>query len=404
MRFFVPPLTGFLPHKWHTFCIPVVVKKQYNHFVKSGIFLFLVLILSNSCSRVKGVKEIFDKPTARERYERDFENDSPEYSQWESSYRNALLDSIAIQLPYTEAGKFFPSTAQVYTYDFSLSPGERLKVTIETDLDDPLLFIDLFRKDLAPANSFTHLESAEYKSTTLQYEVDEAGIYKLLIQPEIAASSPFRINIYKEPVYAFPVAGKGNSAIQSVWGAAREGGRRSHEGIDIFAPRGTPVIAVTGGRIASTGNKGLGGKQVWLRDRKRGNSLYYAHLDSITISSGANVSPGDTLGFVGNTGNAKTTSPHLHFGIYNGFNGARDPLPYVYLTTRREELNTISTPDFLIATGTANLRKGPSTKAKISSKVYARDTLQVLGQTYDWYHTRLREENFYIHKSLVEPL
>lgn len=397
-------LKGFLPHNWHTFCIPLVVKKQNNHLGKSGIFLFLVLILASSCSRVKGVKDIFDKPTARERYERDFDHDSFKYNQWESGFRNALLDSIAIQLPYTEAGKFFPSTVQIYTYDFSLSPGERLKVKIETDLDDPLLFIDLFRRKLDPATSFTHLESAEYESTILQYEVDEAGIYKLLIQPEIAAFSPFRINIYKEPVYAFPVAGKENSAIQSVWGAARQGGRRSHEGIDIFAPRGTPVIAVTEGRIASTGNKGLGGKQVWLRDRKRGNSLYYAHLDSITISSGANVSPGDTLGLVGNTGNAKTTSPHLHFGIYKGFNGARDPLPYVFLPTTPEELTPVSTPDFLIATGTANLRKGPSTKAEISSRVNARDTLQVLGQTLGWYHTRLGEENFYIHKSLVRPL
>ncbi len=75
------------------------------------------------------------------------------------------------------------------------------------------------------------------------------------------------------------------------------------------------MAVLANGRIGFTGEKGLGGKQVWLRDTKRGQSLYYAHLDSIAKTSGS-VKTGDTLGFVGNTGNARTTPPHLHFGIY----------------------------------------------------------------------------------------
>lgn len=58
-----------------------------------------------------------------------------------------------------------------------------------------------------------------------------------------------------------------------------------------------------------------GGKVVWMRDEARGMSLYYAHLDSQHVAAGAYVRPGDTLGFVGKTGNARTTPPHLHFGI-----------------------------------------------------------------------------------------
>ena len=70
----------------------------------------------------------------------------------------------------------------------------------------------------------------------------------------------------------------------------------------------------------------LGGKVVWLRTTG-GASLYYAHLDSQLVRPGDRVAVGDTLGLVGNTGNARTTPPHLHFGIYS--RGPKDPLPYV---------------------------------------------------------------------------
>src|SRR5690606_29891858 len=145
---------------------------------------------------------------------------------------------------------------------------------------------------------------------------------KVVIQPEIEASTPFRIKMRTQPVYQFPVAGAKNTSIQSFWGANRDGGRRSHEGIDIFAPRENPVIAVTDGYVTSTGERGQGRKQVWLRDQKRNPSLYYANLDSIANEGRRSVKTGDTLGFVGNTGNARTTPPHLHFGIYKGYRGA----------------------------------------------------------------------------------
>src|SRR5690606_27632559 len=136
------------------------------------------------------------------------------------------------------------------------------------------------------------------------------------------------IHIYTQPSLGFPVAGKGNANIQSLWGADRDRGARRHEGVDIFAARGTAVIAVTDGIIVRSGAYGLGGEQVWLRDRLFGISIYYAHLDSIHVYPRQRVEKGDTLGFVGNTGNARTTSPHLHFGIYSRY-GAVDPLPYI---------------------------------------------------------------------------
>src|SRR5690606_13280299 len=140
-------------------------------------------------------------------------------------------------------------------------------------------------------------------------EIKASGFYKIIVQPQMKLKFSFVLKIYTEPLYEFPVSGAGNKNIQSFWADPRGDGSRSHEGVDIFADRGTPVIAVTDGIIASVGERGLGGKQVWLRDGLFGKSIYYAHLDSIAVSEGKRVKIGDTLGFVGNTGNAKTTVP-----------------------------------------------------------------------------------------------
>ncbi|RZL46173.1 MAG: M23 family metallopeptidase, partial [Pedobacter sp.] len=72
----------------------------------------------------------------------------------------------------------------------------------------------------------------------------------------------------------------------------------------------------------------LGGKVVWFRPKGKDYTLYYAHLDEQTVVDGQEVIFGDTLGLMGNTGNARTTAPHLHFGIYTS-SGAIDPLPFV---------------------------------------------------------------------------
>jgi peptidoglycan LD-endopeptidase LytH len=130
-----------------------------------------------------------------------------------------------------------------------------------------------------------------------------------------------------EASLAFPVLDINSNAIKSFWGDNRDGGTRLHKGVDIFAPRNTPVTAVANGVITRTGTNNLGGKVVWLF--AEGKSFYYAHLDSQLVSTGNLVDVGDTLGLVGNTGNAKHTPPHLHFGIYLPGKGAVNPLPFI---------------------------------------------------------------------------
>jgi murein DD-endopeptidase MepM/ murein hydrolase activator NlpD len=129
-----------------------------------------------------------------------------------------------------------------------------------------------------------------------------------------------------EPM-VFPVGGK-RSNIGSFWDDERDGGKRRHRGIDIFAKKGTAVVAIEDGVITSRGNTKLGGKVLWLRPSGAWWRAYYAHLDEQLVNEGDFVRKGQVIGTVGNTGNARTTPAHLHFGIYT-LTGALDPLPYV---------------------------------------------------------------------------
>lgn len=147
-------------------------------------------------------------------------------------------------------------------------------------------------------------------------------------QPFMAATRE-RYEITRLPVptrQPVPVQEVAAARIADTFGAPR-GSDRTHAGVDIFATRGTPVLSATRGIVTSVRAGGLGGKQVWVL----GPGLerhYYAHLDGWApgLASGAVVRPGDVLGFVGDTGNARGTPPHLHYGVY-GPRGAVDPLP-----------------------------------------------------------------------------
>src|SRR5690606_9052442 len=133
-----------------------------------------------------------------------------------------------------------------------------------------------------------------------------------------------------EPKLGFPIKNAGNRDIKSFWGANRDGGARTHEGIDVFAKRGTPVLAVDDGIISRVQETNLGGKVVWQRLGLLGQMIYYAHLDTQLVTVGQQVKRGEPVGLLGNTGNARATSPHLHFGIYTN-SGAIDPLDYVWI-------------------------------------------------------------------------
>jgi murein DD-endopeptidase MepM/ murein hydrolase activator NlpD len=123
-----------------------------------------------------------------------------------------------------------------------------------------------------------------------------------------------------------PVAGVAPGDLRDTFGAGRSGGRR-HNAIDIMAPRGTPVLAAADGTVAHKGVNRLGGKVLYVLSPDTRYALYYAHLDGYArgIEDGAVVRQGDTLGYVGSTGNAPRNAPHLHFQVLELRPGQRHP-------------------------------------------------------------------------------
>jgi murein DD-endopeptidase MepM/ murein hydrolase activator NlpD len=114
-----------------------------------------------------------------------------------------------------------------------------------------------------------------------------------------------------------PVSGVPVTSLRSTFSDARSGGRR-HEAMDILAPRGTPVVAAVEGRIVKLFTSALGGLTIYQFDVEERFCYYYAHLDSYApeLTEGHTVRPGQTIGFVGTTGNAPPGTPHLHFAVF----------------------------------------------------------------------------------------
>ena len=375
---------------------------QFNRY--SFLLLFLIL---TSCSQLEKAEGLITGLSEKEKYQKENNISEELFEIWESQLEKALKDSLEIELPYLESGNFLPRNFAIYSYQTYLVPGEVIQVKAVTDTASTLVFSELYKRTGTSGN-FEKIRPGNAGKKELQFEIQESGLYKLVIQPEIEANTAFKIEIEKTPAYLFPVLDGKNSDIGSYWGDMRDGGKRDHKGIDIFAKKGTPVIAATEGKIKFTGEKGLGGKQIWLRDRKRQQSLYYAHLDSI-IPGLNKVKAGDTIGFVGNTGNARTTPPHLHFGIYRSRQGALDPLGFVYLPediTKTEPNTREISSRIKVDRAMASLRNKPaSSNSKVIKTGRRGEIFYVQGKTQDWFHVRDNlNRSMYIHESLVKSV
>jgi peptidoglycan LD-endopeptidase LytH len=281
---------------------------------------------------------------------------------WIAASELSLKNAAATPTPFRETGAFSSSAASAVAYRLTLQRGRRLEVevTVAGTRDDRIVapsvapsrsgsaarasqapqqppgpptakvdvptrvFVDLFFVD--GNEPPRRVASSAEAQATLNYDVSQDGIYLLRIQPELLRGGRFTVTQRTLATLRFPIDGLTTRAVQSFFGSERDAGARVHQGIDIFAPKGTPAVAVVDG-IARPATNNLGGTVVWLHDPFSGRTFYYAHLDRWAIDGMTRVRAGDVIGYVGTTGNARGTSPHLHFGIYE--REAVDPLPFI---------------------------------------------------------------------------
>ena len=295
--------------------------------------LLLSTILLGGCGPADAVREYFREPTPHEEYLLGLSHAGLTATalgeDWVEASATAIHDPLVMDAPYQEEGFFPAEEASALGYRFPLRRGQRLVIRVDlVSSGSTRLFVDLFRAAPDSVRAPVPVLSGE-AGDEMVFEPRRTGDYLLRIQPELLRGGQFSLTIQKDPALTFPVAGRTSRSIGSFFGDPREAGRREHHGVDIFAPRGTPVVASAEAYVSQVDTTPVGGRIIWLRDSQRNASIYYAHLHEILVQEDTRVSPGDTIGLVGNTGNARTTPPHLHFGLYLRGEGPYDPWDFL---------------------------------------------------------------------------
>ena len=251
---------------------------------------------------------------------------------WVDAADRALLQPQRIELPFRKRDEQAADGAAI-GYGFTVPVGRRISVSVTSD--EPRageLFVDLFSTSAGRRERVAGTLPGG-GSQPVVIDAIEGGDYVMRIQPALGTSAGYDVEIAASALLAFPVDGVNGSAIWSGFGAERDGGRREHRGVDIFAARGTPVLAATDGWVTRVETTRVGGKVVWMQPLFGNMRVYYAHLNEQWVEPGDFVLAGEPLGAVGNTGNAVSTPPHLHFGVYvrrpGVRGGARDPVEFL---------------------------------------------------------------------------
>jgi murein DD-endopeptidase MepM/ murein hydrolase activator NlpD len=348
---------------------------------------------------VESLREFFRKPTPHEAYLMGLSEagltSSALGQAWMDAARRALEHPLALEPPYQEEGFFPQEQPAALGYRFPLRRGQRLTVRVELEdgqTRETRLFVDLFRATPDTMRPPVHVLSPE-PGAPLVFEPRRSGEYLVRIQPELLRGGRFSVTIENDAALTFPVAGRSSRSIGSYFGDARDGGNRAHHGVDIFAPRGTPVLAAAESYVRQVDTTPVGGRVIWLRDVERGASIYYAHLEEILTTDGARVRPGDTIGLVGNTGNARTTPPHLHFGLYFRGEGPFDPWGYLHQppgSLQPVEVRISNLGQWARVRGEGiHLRVRPTRSAPVLADLPVHTAVRVMGGVGGWYRVQL---------------
>ena len=367
-----------------------------------------------ACEEIEQIQDGFRDMTPHEAYQESLASaglDETALGQdWLRAGRAAVAAPVRVSPPFREEGFLTSEQPGAMAYLVTVPRGRRLtaEVTLESE-DGTRVFVDLFRVAEDEGDPLRPVLSTDSVPGTFVHEPWRGGDFILRLQPELLRGGQYRVTLQLEAQLAFPVDGHNMRAIQSVFGVDRDGGRRSHDGVDIFARRGTPVLAAAPGLAYRIGITNLGGKVVWVRDPLRNFRLYYAHLDSQHVRDGDRIEVGDTLGFVGNTGNARTTPPHLHFGIYRSGEGAVDPIPFLdpprgTLADPTADLERLGTWARLAGDG-IRLRAAPGADAPVVRELPQHTAVRVLGGSAEYFRVRLPDGSMgYVASRLTEPV
>jgi peptidoglycan LD-endopeptidase LytH len=231
---------------------------------------------------------------------------SADAAAWLGAAERALNEAVTLTQPYVEHGRFQADRPDAAGFRLPVIAGERLLVEVAVSGESAgaaPLFVEIMG------------ETAMNGAGILEHAIREDGFALVRVQPAIGLNAAYTLRISRAPALLFPVRGSDSRAVVGRFFEPRDGGARRHQGIDIKAPRGTPVIAAADGTIERVEETPIGGRVVWLRENDAPRLHFYAHLDTQLVRTGAHVRAGTVLGTVGTTGNAVPTMPHLHFEV-----------------------------------------------------------------------------------------
>jgi len=315
--------------------------------MRVAVPIALLFSVLSACSQER-VADEFQPSESHERYREGLQrfglSETALGSDWIRAAEAVLEQPSEVDLPFAEELELEAARAEAAGYRFSAVRGQRIRVEVHRSDNQPVrrgevdtseraefeVFVDVFRAGDDAESIDELVASYSRESSGLEFEPRRDNVYILRVQPELLRGGRFTVTIETEPALGFPVEDRGVEDILSFFGAPRDGGARVHEGVDVFAPRGTAVVAVSPAVVRRVGTRDRGGKVISLYDEERGLIYYYAHLDEQHAEQGARVEAGERIGTVGNSGNARTTPPHLHFGIYERRWNAVDPWYFLY--------------------------------------------------------------------------
>ncbi|MBT8488945.1 MAG: M23 family metallopeptidase [Gemmatimonadetes bacterium] len=382
--------------------------------LRPPIVLAIVCLSATGCEQVEQVQDRFRDLTPYEAYQESLVEAGLAQTalarDWMEAGRAALDGAAPVSLPFAEEGFITAEEPGAMAYRISVPRGQKLTADVSLQSEEGTqVFVELFRVPSSDGDPLRPVFSFDSIPGAFEHEPWRGGDFVLRLQPELLRGGQYRVVLRLQPQLAFPVEGHGMQAIQSTFGMPRDGGRRSHHGVDIFARRGTPVLATSDGVVNRVDVTSIGGKVVWLRDPVRNANIYYAHLDSQYVGNGERVQRGDTVGFVGNSGNARTTPPHLHFGVYRRGEGPIDPAPFLRppegaLAELTADLGHLGAWVRLRNDG-IRLRAAPGLRSPVLRELEVHTPLRVLGGSGEYFRVRLPDGGQgYVAARLTEPV